>query len=70
MSSTRQQTSEHPMSQFAQSRVRAEQERNDQRDRATRMVARHCDDPQEYAGLLSMLGLTDDEAAADRVERA
>jgi hypothetical protein len=70
MSSTRQHTSEHPMSQFAQSRVRAERERNDQRDKATRTVARHCHNPQEYAGLMSMLGLDEGEAASDRLERS
>jgi hypothetical protein len=69
MSSTRQQNDEHPMSQFAQSRVRAERERNDQRDKATRTVARHCHNPQEYAGLLSMLGLDGDEPAGDHLDR-
>ena len=69
MSSTQSQTDEHPMSQFAQSRVRAERERNDQRDKATRTVARHCHNPQEYAGLLSMLGLDQDEPVGDRLDR-
>ena len=55
------------MSQFAQSRVRAERERHEQRDRAVRTVARHCRDQREFAGLLSMLGL---DEPADHVEQA
>lgn len=56
------------MSEFAQSRVRAERERDVQRDRATRMVARHCHDQQEYSGLLSMLGLDKDELVDEHAD--
>jgi hypothetical protein len=48
-----------PMSEFAKSRVRAQRERTDQRDRAVRTVARQARDLDEFTGLLSMLGLDD-----------
>jgi uncharacterized protein DUF6292 len=48
-----------PMSQFAKSRVRAQRERTDHRNRAVRTVARQARDRDEFTGLLSMLGLDD-----------
>lgn len=55
-----QHTGEHPMPEFTRGRLRAEQELAEQRDKAVRTVARHANDPQEFAGLLSMLGLVDE----------
>jgi hypothetical protein len=49
----------HPRSAFVDSRVKARQERVDERTRATRIVARQARDREEFTGLLSMLGLDD-----------
>lgn len=54
----------NPMSEFADSRARAEQEQADQRGRAVRTVAQHSRDQQECADLLSMLGLSDVDGAS------
>lgn len=49
----------HPRSAFVDSRVKARQERADQRNRAMRTVAGQARDREEFTGLLSMLGLDD-----------
>lgn len=56
MSSTRH---EHPGNQFAAGRAKALREQVDQRDRAMRTVAGQARDGEEFAGLMSMLGLDD-----------
>jgi hypothetical protein len=48
---------DHPANQFADSRARALRERVDQRSRAIHTVAGQARDPEEFTGLLSMLGL-------------
>lgn len=58
-----------PMSELAKSRVRAQRERTDHRNRAVRVVAGQSRDRDEFTVLLSMLGLDDghgSEAALSR----
>ena len=52
------------MSQFAKSRVRAQRELTDHRNRALRTVARQARDRDEFTGLLSMLGLDDGQGGS------
>jgi len=49
----------HPRAAFTGSRVKARQERAEQRSRAMRTVAGQARDHEEFTGLLSMLGLDD-----------
>jgi len=46
-------------SHFDEARVRAEEERTDQQQRAVRTVAGQARDRTEFTALLSMLGLND-----------
>jgi hypothetical protein len=59
-----------PLSEFAKSRVRAQQERTDQRDRAVRTVARQARDRDEFTGLLSMLGLDDGRGGSPALSKS
>ena len=52
----------HPRTAFDDSRVRARQERAEQRSQAVRTVAGQARDREEFTGLLSMLGLDDGPA--------
>ncbi|HEY7593989.1 MAG TPA: DUF6292 family protein [Actinophytocola sp.] len=58
------------MSEFARSRVRAQRERTDQRNRAIRTVAGQARDRTEFTGLLSMLGLDDMPEGAPTLDRS
>jgi Family of unknown function (DUF6292) len=48
-----------PLTEFAESRARAERELTDQRRRAVRIVAGHANDRTDFTALMSMLGLVE-----------
>jgi hypothetical protein len=58
------------MSQFANSRARAQRERTDHRNRAIRTVAGQARDREEFIGLLAMLGLDDPNGGWSALSRS
>lgn len=59
-----------PMSEFAKSRLRAQRELTDHRNRAVHTVACNARDRDEFTGLLSMLGLDDGRAGSPALSRS
>lgn len=59
-----------PMSQFTNSRARAQRERTDHHNRAIRTVAGQARDREEFLGLLAMLGLDDGDGGWSALSRS